>query len=251
MNRQEEEYHFKQFVENYSEMPVGNTEFKDRPDVIYTTSEGRTIGIEITECIYDEKAKKKNEDQIKFNNDVIKKLENKLPFNFILNIEINSEIQIKQRNKNSIIDKLVTFCCKEFQQISANNTITYENLDIDWNNLDSEIKQIMLNQNHRELPPEITEISITRFDELEKSDHLESSFGSVPSFKKEDLEKILVKKNKTLKNYTKCDEHWLLIIEGWDFYAYFSDIELIPEIDTEFDKILMFRRWTKEVISIK
>ena len=41
MNKKEEEYLFKQFLENYSEMPVGTKEFKDRPDVIYTTTEGK------------------------------------------------------------------------------------------------------------------------------------------------------------------------------------------------------------------
>lgn len=251
MNKQQEaeKYLFKQFLESYSEMPIGSEEFKDRPDVIYTTSEGKTIGIEITECIYDENAKKKKENQIKFNYEIIAQLEAKLPFKFVLDIELNNDIKLKR--KKSVIKEVLDFCTEEFIDLNTFLPIQYENLDLDWNILDNKIKEQIIASNYRKLPPEILNICITRNDKLEKSTHFESTFGMVPNFSKKDLEKILDKKNKALKNYMTCNQYWLLIVEGWDFYSYFGSIEIINEIKTEFDKILIFRRFTNEVVSIK
>lgn len=255
MNKQqqeeEEKYLFQQFLECYLEMPVGSEEYTDRPDVIYTTSEGKTIGIEITECIYDEPAKKKKEDQITFNYDVIAQLEDKLLFKFILDIELNSEIRLKKNRKDFVIRDIIKFCKEEFNNLKTFEPKQFENMDIDWNSLDDKSKLLILAANYRKLPPEILNICITRNDNIEKSTHSESAFGVIPNFSDIDLNKILTAKHRSLKNYKTCDEQWLLIIEGNDFYSDFKEINIQNSINTDFQKIFIYRRLNSEVVTVK
>jgi hypothetical protein len=54
------------FQEKYKDMPAGKVEFDDKPDVIVTLPTGEIIGIELTECVYDETLMRESEYQIKF-----------------------------------------------------------------------------------------------------------------------------------------------------------------------------------------
>ncbi|WP_411810667.1 hypothetical protein ACLB9Y_10310 [Chryseobacterium scophthalmum] len=232
-------------------MPVGKYEMSDKPDVIYTTSDGKIIGIEITECIYNQIYKGNREFQTKFNNDVIVQLESKLPFKFILDIELNNEFKIKQSSRKRVINELVEFCIKEFSSITSYIPIYFENLHIDLNEIDVQNINQILAAGYRNLPIEISNICLTRNDDIGNSTHSEIAFVMVPDFTDEYLNKILEKKNSALKNYKPCDEQWLLIIEDWDLYSYFKEINISDNIITDFNKVFMYRRLTSEVINIK
>ena len=117
--------------------------------------------------------------------------------------------------------------------------------------LNNEIKKQLLAQGYRKLPIEISTIAITRNDNITNSTHMESTFGVIPDFTDENLDKILAKKNNSLKKYKLCDEQWLLIIEGWDFYSYYQEINITKKITTCFDRVFMYRRFSSEVSMLK
>ncbi|KUJ53494.1 hypothetical protein AR685_03660 [Chryseobacterium sp. JAH] len=211
-------------------MPLGTAEFGDAPDVTYRLPSGKIIGIEITEAVYDEKSIGSREGQIKFNYDVIEKLKDELPFKFVIDITLNTKIKLKQNNRKLVIENLKKFCVKEFASLNSYETIHFENLELDWSDLNNEIKKQLLAQGYRKLPIEISTIAITRNDNITNSTHMESTFGVIPDFTDENLDKILAKKNNSLKKYKLCDEQWLLIIEGWDFYSYYQEINITKKL---------------------
>ncbi|TXF75808.1 hypothetical protein [Chryseobacterium sp.] len=232
-------------------MPTGIAKFSDKPDVIFTSSNGQIIGIEITECIYNQNLKQYSEFMINFNNEVIQHLNDKIAFKFLLDIELDKEYSLRKSQRKSTINKLLEICTKEFSTLAPYESKSIENLDFDLNDLSIEVQESILANGYRNLPKGISTINITRYHDLNKSAHFESNFGVVPEFTDEDLGAILTKKNKALENYTKCDKYWLLIAEGLDFYSYISAVNITSEIQTKFDRIFMYRRFSSEVISLK
>src|SRR5687768_3048992 len=105
------------FQSNYLEISVGKVEFDDKPDVIVTLSTGETIGIELTECIYDEQLMSESEYQIKFNEKVIDQLEAVMPFKFHLDIDLDKSQPLKQNQIESTIKGVVEICLMEFTDL--------------------------------------------------------------------------------------------------------------------------------------
>lgn len=251
MTKHEEKYLFQKFQEHYKSMPAGIAFFDDKPDVTFSTLNGELIGIELTECIYDEGLMKKSEYQIKFNEKVIKKLEDKMPFKFSLDIDLDLTKPIKQNQLDSIINGIIEICIREFGELNQHESKRIEQLDVDWDEAPPDIQQHFLNHGYRKLPKGISRIQMSRYDFLEKSNHPESKGGVVPDFTDDSLSSILMKKNKALMNYKICDQHWLVIGEGADFYSYVKNVRIEQKFETKFDKIFMYRRWNSEVITIK
>lgn len=219
------------------------------PDVIYTTNLGKTIGIEITECYYNEFLKASSEFTFKFNKEVINNIEEDFEYPFILDIELNHENPIKLKFRNSIIKDLRKICVKEFSKLNPRESKKLENIG----EIESfgQVKELLLSSGYRHLPESILSITMTRVDGIEKSFHLETTAGVVPSFNDEILYKIIKSKEKRLLKYKKCDENWLLICEGIDFYNYFSDIDLKDKIVSDFNKIFLYRQLHSQVVQLK
>ncbi|MEB2773668.1 hypothetical protein SYJ56_00020 [Algoriphagus sp. D3-2-R+10] len=251
MTKNEEKYLFKMFQEKYEDIPSGVVEFGDKPDVIVLLDNGQTIGIELTECIYDEKLMSESEFQIKFNNKVIAKLKGLMPFRFMLDVDIDTNIPLKQNQIESTIQEIVNICIIEFSNLQPNESSSLEQLDVDWNEAPNYFYDHFYNQGYRKLPKGISRISMSRFDVLTMSHHPESKGGVVPDFKDEDLNHILSKKEKSLKNYKACTLQWLVIGEGGDFYSYRDKIDIKKGFSTSFDKVFLYRRWDSEVIELK
>jgi len=251
MTKLEENYVFQNFQENYKNMPFGTAIFEDKPDVIFTTLTGEVIGIELTECIYSESLMKESEYQIKFNEKVIAQLEEKMPFKFHLDIDLDTKNPLKQNQISTTINEIVNVCMNEFGNLNPYESKNVEQLDVDWNQATLDVQQHFINLGYRKLPKGILRIQMSRYDVLKKSRHPESKGGVVPNFTADILESILNKKNKALLNYKYCDQHWLVISEGGDFYSQIDKVNIEKEFETKFDKIFMYRRWEKEVIVIK
>ena len=251
MTKFEEKHLFQKFQEHYKNMPSGSADFDDKPDIIFTTSTGEIIGIELTECIYDEALMQESEYQIKFNEKVIEKLEGKMSFKFYLDIDLDNKTPIRQNQIESVINGLIDICILEFGDLNQNESKSVEQLDVDWSEAPLQIQQHFLDLGYRKLPKGVSRILMSRIDILKKSRHSESKGGVVPDFTDNTLKSILNSKHKALVNYKVCDQHWLLISEGEDFYSYMNNIRIERDIDTKFDKIFMFRRFDSEVIVIK
>lgn len=249
MSPSDEQYIFKKFKELCTSLPEGEPTFPDMPDVIYTTNLGKTIGIEITECYYNEFLKASSEFTVKFNKEVINNIEEDFEYPFILDIELNHENPIKLKFRNSIIKDLRKICVKEFSKLNPRESKKLENIG----EIESfgQVKELLLSSGYRHLPESILSITMTRVDGIEKSFHLETTAGVVPSFNDEILNKIIKSKEKSLLQYKKCDENWLLICEGIDFYSYFSDIDLKEKIVSDFNKIFLYRKLHSQVVQLK
>lgn len=251
MTESEEKYLFKLFSDNYNEMPLGTVEFDDKPDVILNLKTGERIGIELTECIYNQDMMMQSEFEIKFNQKVIAKLEDLLPFKFLLDVELDKNIPLKQNQIEATINGIVEVCLIEFINLNSNESRSVEQLDVDWNSAPVEVYQHFYNLGYRKLPKGILNIQISRFDGLSKSHHPESKGGVVPDFTAIQLNQILKKKEKSLKNYKPCTQQWLVICEGGDFYSYMKNIDVKENFKTSFDKVFLYKRWDSEVIILK
>ena len=251
MTKDEEQYLFQMFQEKYKDMPNGIAEFDDKPDVIFTVQTGETIGVELTECIYDELLMSESEFQIKFNEKVVAQLESFVPFKFMLDIELDKTTSLKQNQIEATIKGIIEVCIREFDNLQLYESKHVEQLDVDWNGAPSHIQQHFHNEGYRKLPRGVSRIQMTRFDSLTKSHHPESKGGVVPDFTEEHLNRILAKKEKALKSYKSCTQQWLVIGEGGDFYSYMDKIEIKREFKTDFDKVFVCRRWNSEVIVLK
>lgn len=250
MTQLEEEHIFENFKNLYNFLPKGNASFEDKPDVIFTTETGETIGIEITESYYDQKKKSSSEFSIKFNNEVIEFIQEDFDFTFILDIELDNKFPIKTKFRDSLIQEIKVICKKEFSKLQNQQTIRLENIgDID--NFDDEIKKLIFKSGYRNFHKSIGSITMTRFSDLKKSLHLESNAGALPDFNETILNNIIETKSKRFSNYKKCDQNWLLISEGMDFYSYFGEIQIKNVINSKFDKIFLLRRFQSRVIELK
>lgn len=251
MNSSEEQYIFRKFAESYKYLPEGTAEFRDKPDVIYKAENGEIIGVEITEGFYNQKLKSTSEYLIKFNNNVVKDIEKEFPFTFILDIELDNNYPIKSKFLKSIINKVKEICVKEFSDLLSLQTKRIENFGTEIPCENNEIKELILEAGYRNLPNNISSITMTRFDKMERSYYFENNAGIVPEFTDEILSSILAKKERSLSQYDNCDQNWLLISEAMDFYSYFSDINIKNDIISKFDKIFIYRRFNSELIVIK
>jgi hypothetical protein len=226
MTKHEEKYLFQMFQEKYKNMPAGKVDFDDKPDAIVTISTGETIGIELTECIYDQNLMKESEYQIKFNERVIASLEGLLPFKFHLDIDLDKTNALKQNQVESTIKGVIEVCIKEFKNLKPYESKNVEQLDVNWNEAPTNIQQHFLERGYRKLPTGISRIQMSRYNVLERSRHPESKGGVVPDFTQDNLNAILKKKDKALLNYKPCNQQWLVIGEGGDFYSYINDIKI-------------------------
>ncbi len=73
----------------------------------------------------------------------------------------------------------------------------------------------------------------------------------MPDFTFVNLTNMLKKKEKALVNYKKCDEHWLTICEGTDFYSYFKNVKIDKNVETEFERVELYRELSDEIIILK
>lgn len=251
MTKKEEEYLFQKFVEIYKDLPAGVALFDDKPDVIFKKINGGTIGIELTECIYNEKLMKQSESQIRFNEEVIKRLQDIMPFKFYLDIDLDKRKPIGQKQREASISGLLQFCASEFQDLRQNESKRVEQLDIDWSQVQPPFSQHLRDCGYRKLPTGVSRIRMGRYDVLEESGHSQSKGGVVPDFTDDSLSSILARKNKALIKYKKCDQQWLVICEGLDFYSYYKDVRIQSEIITGVNKVFMYRSFDSEVIVIK
>lgn len=250
MNPSEEKDIFCNFKKLYKYFPKGFASFDDKPDVIFTTEEGKTIGIEITESFYDSKLKSSSEFAIRFNNDVIIEIQSDFNFTFILDIELNNNFPIKTKFRASLIKEIKEICKTEFSKLRNQETIKLENIgEID--GVDKEIRELIMKSGYKSFHRSLLSITMTRIDNLNKSHHVELNVGVIPDFNDSVLNKIIQTKEKSLLNYKYCDQNWLLISEGMDFYSYFGEINFNNVISSNFDKIFLLRRFQSKIIEVK
>lgn len=236
MKREREEFIFYKFKNCYKDFPAGEVDNEniDRPDFIIKGE--KKIGIEITEVYQDSyrkysKMKQKSSDRNNFSILLVDMLQRNVTFKFEVSIQFNEHEYIKKREVNTILGSLYEVIYKDFIELRNNSEIICEDFKL--------------------LPKEINSIRILRFDELDESYHNNNDGGSIGVLNNIHIESILLKKEKALLKYKKCDEQWLLISQGDGYPGYFAEIDIEISLESSFDKILLFKLVESEVIELK
>jgi len=249
MTKDEEKKYFNDFITHFAGCDYHEFFFSESPDVQLKLKNGQTIGIELTECIYNENLKKEDETQKKFNEKVRIAFEKKLKFKFFSYTEVDKSKKII--NKNKVIETLVKKCCQELSNLKPNEYKLFYNIELDLESLNAEVKLVLINKGFRNLPSSIESIYLQRFDDISSSNCYNSVGGLVPNFTYENLRLILNKKERTLKAYHSFDFQYLVLIEGVDFSSYFNEIVIPNKFETTYDKVFIYRAAHKKIITLK
>lgn len=240
MSQDKERIIFNAFKEMYN-VPKGNEIHCDKPDYRIET-ENKIIGIEITEAVISEKELRQFKFQVSLTDEVLKLLEDKLPFTFSISIEPKKDADLPVKKKRIIIEEILKLCCRECKTLQNLDIYRVNNFDEPINQYSLEVQEDLLKRGYRNLPEGINEISIHRFDVGGKSWNSESTAMMVPNFTVANLLPILKKKHKALKEYFRCDEQWLLIYGDGLPDSYYDNFDISEAVDTLFDRIFFMQR---------
>jgi len=208
----------------------------ESPDII-VKEDNKTIGIEITELT--NTLTPQGQEQVKLyslENKIIKlakkRFSEKHDIKLLINIKFKHPLKLDLNRRNKLIDEIV-------------NSLEVKNHDPN-----------KLSYNHevtKDLPDEIDGIY---FDIAPFLD--ESIWFTARTRWTEDLNQIIIenaikKKEKLIKKYlSKCDTVYLLLIEGATDASCFDEIiKPIPEIKSQFEKIVLYRGMHNEIVEIK
>ena len=235
MTSKEEKYILEQFKTCYKSFPKGEVKKSEKPDFLIQTA-GKKIGIELTEIFQDSynghsKYQQRFSDRKKFTEKLIPELQKFVDFTFHISIHFSDFIHLKKSKEKELLLKAFKAC--------VNHLIQLKNM------------QGVLIEDFRKLPEEINSIHIGRFDGLAESYDEMPDGGAVSNMTNAHIAPIISKKEKKLKKYQVCDEHWLLIKEGNYYAGTFSDIKIDYPIITNFSKIFLFRINKSEIIELK
>ena len=233
MTRSQDDYVFKAFKDLYAKFPPGQCIRTEQPDYIVKTID-KIIGVEITQIFVDNYIHKSiNQKRVEslqsmFGEKLCEKLEQIVPFNFVLSIDFSP----KDFSQNEI-DRIVLNCINYFKSVQFPKE--FVSIDVD---------------NFGQLPDEIDSINFFHYPSPQKSFFSQSAGGVLPDLTLQHLKVVLDKKHQALQRYEQCDEHWLLIEEGTFSSDSFGDIS-IEEFETDFQSVFLYRHAKGEIVQLK
>lgn len=236
MTFKEEENLLNSFRNLYPDFPSGDITHDDAPDFTITNS-NYIVGIELTEIFQDldrnKQSKLKQEEVIhnKIGNLVVENLRRFTDFEFHITIDFANSFRLKGKKIDNLIREFLVACAPEIFNVK-------------------EVGHVQI-RDFRILPEGIQSIGLWYSPKFNYSTYLDSEGGIVSNFTDHHLKRILQEKEKAIIKYKSCNEFWLLIKEG-NFYAGSLDEVLIKdEINTSFDKVLLYRIVDKKIIELK
>lgn len=235
MNCEEEKLLLKRFKQCYDFFPEGELNFVDKPDVI-VKAENLKIGIELTEVFQDSyrkysRLKQKSSDRNKFTIKLIYKLQKLVDFTFSVSIFFNDFNYIKDSQREKVLQDAYDLVKDHFVKLQNKQELMFEDIT--------------------SLPKEINSILILRYDDLDESFNEQPEGGIIEEMTDIHLNSILLKKDKVLTKYESCNEYWLLIKEGNYYAGNFSKINVTIPVNSNFNKVFLFRMKTSEIIELK
>jgi len=242
------------FKESYKGFPDGYLMKNEAPDFILTKPDGSTIGIELTEALHNEQARRVSSETYNFTNSVLDELKNYLPFTFTIDIDLDISRPISKANRPKIVTEVVEQCIKEFRNLAPLESKEIEHIEMNFSEIPKDrpdILNILLERGCRNLPEGVQRITITRIDGIEDSWNWQGEGGVVPDLTIETIAPILEKKHQKLKNYTNCHQFWLIITEGNYYTGSFNEIGINIPIESSFDKVFLLRSNKGFVLELK
>ncbi len=224
------------FIESYKKGKIVIVDEQEAPDFIVSV-DGNKIGVELTEVFQDShlgisRLKQRSSDGSSFTEDLISLIQPSIPFKFSIGINFNKNLPIKKSKKQAILEKLEELCVPAMINLKDHDHLELENY-------------------YDNLPDEIDDIYVYRFDAMDESIDSRPEGGIVSRLTINHLKTLLRSKEIKLSSYRDCDEQWLLIREGNYYSGSFSDVEIDLPIESRFDKVFLFRTRTREIIELK
>lgn len=224
------------FVEIYHKGDIEILSKQESPDFI-VEFEGKKVGVELTDIFQDSnldhsRLQQYSSDSSSFTDDLITLIQPNVGFTFSIGIHFNKNFPIKKSVRGQILNKTKDICVPAMINLSNHEHLELENY-------------------YDNLPNEIDDIHIYRFDGMEESINSKPEGGSVARLTLDHLKPILAKKEKKLSLYLHCDSQWLLIREGNYYAGSFSDVEIDTPIESLFDKVFLIRTRTRHLIELK
>lgn len=234
MGSRHEKYILDNFRELFINFPEGDVIPSEMPDFL-VKSDIKTTGIELTHIFNDIHIDGKNNEKRRENirrmvgDSLCEKLKLIIPYTFILSINFSRK-EFVTNDISRIVSESIQSLCEFHFVTSAIASVNFENIG--------------------QLPNEIDQINVQRYDKMDSSFYSESAGGAIPNLTELHLAGVLSKKEQALKSYQYCDEYWLLI-ESDSFYSdAFNEIKL-GRIETSFDRVFIYRHNKREVTTLK
>ncbi|CAL2101530.1 conserved protein of unknown function [Tenacibaculum sp. 190130A14a] len=235
--KKEEELILDKFKLHYESFPEGKILPIEKPDFIIQ-GKNRKIGIELTEVFLDSndnnmmsRLERKYSDRRIFTSVLINKLQCLVNFKFCISVFFNDYKPIRKLKRENISNIIVDLVKDSFKILDDKQELIYDDLF--------------------NLPEEIYAVEILRYDGLSESFDRIDAGEIFFDLTETHINTILLKKEESLINYQNCDEQWLLIHEGKGLSGTFKNINISKPIESTFDKVVLFRINSCEIIELK
>ena len=207
------------------------------------------IGVEVTELL---ESDKKELSSVKANltEQVIEKLKTRLPYQFILNIDIEPQNTDKPNN-NRRIKELAEIFERIGTDLQNQRQIEFDKFGDDFNKYPEDIQNTILNRGFMPLPEGVSRISISRYDFLDKSFNSQREGGVVPILNIDKIQAVIDKKNKKLPDFKILSAQWLILEEGNGIAGYYANIPDNEIFETVFDRIFIVRIRSNEIRELR
>lgn len=205
-------------------LPAGEVSFSDRPDVLITDRDGRTIGIEITALLPDK--------------DALGQCANRQ------NVVEKAHSIFKRKQKDTTAEYNFGFkdtaVIQQVKPLAKKIARTVSGVPMLGNG--------PVDKQHYQDIHEV--LSIHKTGEYEDAAWRVHRIYSTPILSREMLENKITEKEERAKSYKKCDAYWLLCYVNFINPA--SDIEIInanipPVVSDVFEKVIVFRTCFNQV----
>lgn len=141
------------FKNNYSDFPECDIVDFEGPNFIITCTDATTIGIEITEAMHSPEARRNSTTQKKFNEAVVENLMMRMPFKFILDIDLKYGVEVPKTLWNDTVESVTKIILQEFKDLANHQTKRIHAFEANIEGFPLEIQHIIMRDGFRNLPP--------------------------------------------------------------------------------------------------
>lgn len=253
MNDHSERWYLDRFKLLYPAFPEGTIVKTESPDFVIETVRG-TIGIELTELSDAKQGEHSAARLLAFRRmmvqHVIAQLRTRLPWQFAIDIDLAEPLEIPKNKRVEWVKEVAGFCLDEFSDLSPGESRRVEHVDFDiFSEQYAPVQQEILRDGYRNLPAGVQSILLLHSG-VDTWD-LNGEGGSVPDLTLDILSPVLERKHRKLPSYQLCTQHWLVIVEGSEFYNYYDQLAFEQPVVSVFDKVFLLRNINEEVVAIK
>jgi len=230
---------FERFIKIYTDLPSGTVFKSESPDFLIK-ADRETVGIEITKIVNEKNPGDKfspaerNTVEQKISKEAENLFKSQCNIPLHVNFAFRDSINVNGDKIKSLGVQLASLVAKE---IASRPLSEYYHLTVE-----------------RGLPRELMHMSIAYFPNVTQSIWYSAKGQFLPNLKKEQILKSIKNKESKIPEYKlKADYLILLLVEGVIPESWFDGVETIEqtELNSDFDRILIYRSLYNEIVRLK